>query len=612
MDNLLATLPHRFAAVNNMRTIFCLLLLAITVGGLSFVFGKAGDRIATQMCVNAAAVVALGVYCGNTGIVSFGHGAFMTIGAYLSGILTMPAMLQKTALPQLPNFLSGHELSIWSALPVVALAGLLFAIVSGAAIARLAGASATIATLGLLIITHSVAIGARDITRGSQTFFGVPRITDLTFAFTAAIIFIILARFYRESRFGLNARAARDDPDAASALDINPQHTRFIAWCVSGMLTTLAGSLYGHMLGAFSPASFYLSLVFAQVVMMIVGGMSSVAGAVAGVITITLLQDFVRRFEGGAEMFGFNLPEVFGLTTIILGVMILFIIRLRPQGLVGGFELGPGADTKIFKQMRKTIAPAAPPPKAEPAQLSVKNLTKGFEGVKAVSKVSLDIPTGRVTGLIGPNGAGKSTLVNLLSRQYDADEGEVAFAGFDLTKISREQIAQLGLARSFQNLRMFKGLTSYENVFVAALAKGLDKKTAAAVTLRELNDFDLGAVADMRANELPYGARKRLEIARALAQEPSILLLDEPAAGMNPVETDDLAERLFNISKIRGIGILLIDHDLRFVTRLSDWIMVMNRGELIAQGTPKHIKSDPSVIEAYIGRGRTANQNNLA
>ena len=553
-----------------------------------------------------AAVVALGVYCGNTGIVSFGHGSFMTLGAYLSGILTMPALLQKSALPHLPDFLVGHEMTLWLALPAVAFAGLVFAALTGVAIARLTAASATIATLGLLIIVHGVAVGAREITRGSQTFFGVPRTTDLLFALGAAVVFIVIARLYRESRHGLFARAARDDPDAASALGINPQRTRFVSWCLSGAMMTLAGAFYGHMLGAFSPASFYLSLVFAHVAMLIVGGMASVGGAVTGVMIITLLQDTVRQFEGGAEVFGIALPEVFGLTTVVLGLVILLIIRLRPQGLIGNFELGPNAGSSILEGVTTATQPAPPPDKGAAKTLVAKDLTRSFAGVKAVSGVSLEIPTGRTTGLIGPNGAGKSTLVNLLSSQYKSDAGTVAFSGLELTAKSREEIARAGISRSFQNLRMFHGLTAYENVLVGALACGHNRQTASAIAVRELGDFDLAAIAYMRADELPYGARKRLEIARALAQEPALLMLDEPAAGMNPIETEDLADRLAQVEENRGIGVLLIDHDLRFVNRLSQWIVVMNRGQLIAQGTPEHIRSDPAVIEAYIGKGRTA------
>lgn len=602
----LATHPQRLRASNIVRTIAAMTVLVVVVIGLNVIFGRTGARIAVQMCVNVVAVVALAMYCGNTGIVSFGHGAFLSLGAYLSGILTMPAALQRTALPDLPVFLTGYETTLWVSLPVVALVGLSFAALTGSAIARLVGASATIATLGLLIIAHSVAIGAREITRGSQTFYGVPRATDLMLAFGAAILAILLARWFRESRWGLFSRAARDDQDAATALGISAKRARFFAWCASGAMATVAGALYGHMLGAFSPASFYLGLVFAQVVMMIVGGMASVGGAVIGVVAVTLLQDTIRQFEGGATVLGVTLPEVYGLTTIVLGLAILLVIWLRPQGLVGGFELGPGADAKLFKRITSQITPATAPPPVADATLKADNLSKSFAGVKAVRDVSFEAPTGRITGLIGPNGAGKSTLVNLLTRAYRADTGTAHIGDLDLTRVPQHRVASHGVSRSFQNLRLFSGLTAYENVLTAALAAGHDRKTATAITLRELYAFDLGEVAGSRADSLPYGARKRLEIARALAQDPKVLLLDEPAAGMNPAETDDLADRLTAVGKTRGIGILLIDHDLRFVNRLSDWIVVMHQGGVIAQGTPEDVRANPTVIEAYIGKGRTA------
>lgn len=598
--------PARLRAANWLRTLAALGVLLGTVAVLTLVFGRTGERIAVFMCVNVAAVVALAIYCGNTGIVSFGNGAFMALGAYLSGILTMPAALQRSALPELPLWLAGHELAIWSALPVVLIAGLAFALITGSAISRLIGPSAAIATLGLLIIVHSVAVSAREITRGSQTFYGVPRITDLAYVLVVAMIFIVIARAYRESRWGLFVRAVRDDEDAATALGIAPRRARLVAWTLSGTFATVAGAFYGHILGAFSPASFYLSLVFAHVVMMIVGGISSVGGAVVGVIAVTLLQNSVRNLEGGITLAGISLPEVFGLTTVALGIAILLVIWLRPQGLVGGFELGPGAGVRFLQRIGATPQTAPDPRPVTDETLRAKNLYKAFAGVQAVVDVSFDVPAGRITGLIGPNGAGKSTLVNLITCQYTTDSGSADIDAARLTGLARYRIIDHRVARSFQNLRLFSGLTAFENVLVAALAAGHSRSAANAIALRELDAFDLGEIAAMRAENLPYGARKRLEIARALAQDPAILLLDEPAAGMNPAETDDLADRLIHISETRNIGILLIDHDLHFVNRLCSHIIVMNRGEKIAEGTPEEVRADPQVIEAYIGRGRVA------
>ncbi|MEL7139682.1 MAG: ATP-binding cassette domain-containing protein, partial [Pseudomonadota bacterium] len=354
------------------------------------------------------------------------------------------------------------------------------------------------------------------------------------------------------------------------------------------------------------PASFYLSLVFAQVAMLIVGGMTSVSGAIMGVIAVTLLQDGVRRLEGGITVLGLELPAVFGLTTISLGLAILLVIWLRPAGLIGSQELGLTADARLFANLGGASEAAPAPVARATTVLRAQGLSKSFAGVHAVADAGLTAPMGKITGLIGPNGAGKSTLVNLLTRAYDADRGSALFGEADLLAARRDGIAGLGVARTFQNLRLFDGLTVYQNVLVSAMAAGHGDRAASAIALRELAAFELGDLASQRAAALPYGARKRLEIARAMAQDPGVILLDEPAAGMNPAETDDLADRLIRIVEERGTGMLLIDHDLRFVNRLSTRIVVMNRGAVIAEGTPETIRADPRVIEAYVGRGRTA------
>ena len=600
----LADLPRLRLAREIGQTVLIVAALTVVALGLWYVLGRTGERIAIQMCVFVSAVVALGVFTGNSGIVSFGHSAFMALGAYTAGILAMPALMQRTALPQLPGFLAGWELSPWLALVPAALMGLVAAGLSGLAIARLRGASATIATLGLLIIVHSVLIGAREITRGSQTFFGVPRVTNIWVALGAAIVFVVVARLYRESRWGLMLRAVRDDEAAATALGIDARRMKYIAWAGSGAMAAIAGALYGTMLGAFSPASFYFGLIFSLVAILIIGGMATVSGAVTGVVLVTLLQDGVRQLEGGVAIAGVELPAVFGLTTIALSVAILLIIWLRPEGLIGTREATlPGLGRLIATLLpRRENAATAAVHAGKP--LTVSRLTKRFAGLTAVDDADFAVPPGTVTGLIGPNGAGKSTVVNLLTAQFLADEGSMRFGETELKGLAAHRIAPLGLARTFQNIRLFGTLTVYENVLVAALAAGHSGAAASRLALREVAALELGDVADTLASALPYGARKRLEIARCLAQEPSLILLDEPAAGMNPDETTDLADRLMRLTAERGIGLLLIDHDLEFVNRLSSSIVVMNRGKVIASGTPEAIRQDPAVIEAYIGRGR--------
>jgi branched-chain amino acid transport system permease protein len=593
-------------AVHATRLTLIMAVVLASAFGLEAVFGRTGERIATQMCISIAAVAALAVFSGNSGIVSFGHAAFMGVGAYASGLMTMPANVQRSLLPDLPVAMAGWELSIPLANGLTLFIGLLVAAVTGFTLLRLKGASATIATLGILIIAHSVLIGARHITKGSQTFYGLPRITTFEVALLFALVMVGLAYLFRESRWGLALRAVRDNETAAETLGINPRRARITGWILSGMLATLVGAYYGHMLGAFSPREFYFTLTFSMVAMLVVGGLTTVSGAVGGVLIVTALQDGLRQIEGGFILGTVEVPAFFGMTTIALGLLILFVIYFRPEGLFGDVELA----SRRLERAVGCLLPQSPHVTAPPTRthgsddLVIENLTKTFSGLTATDDLSFTIAAGHITGLIGPNGAGKSTLVNMLTGQYAATSGKMKFGHVDLGAVAPHNFANLGLARTFQNIRLFHRLTVRENVLVAAQAAGHRGAKAEAVVARELRAIGLDSMADAIAASLPYGARRKLEIARCLATDPAILLLDEPAAGMNPIETRELGEQLRRIAEARGIGMLLIEHDLEFVNALCAHIIVLNRGRKIAEGTPAEIGENPAVVEAYMGRAR--------
>lgn len=574
-------------------------------------------RLATLYLIYVTAVVGMQIYSGTSGIISFGHAGFMALGAYASALLTIQPAVVPTSLPDLPVWLTGLVggqplvVGMAGALGVVGLVALVF----GLPLSRLGGSAASIATLGFLVIVHVTLVASADITRGSQTFFGVPRGVSALTALPVALIAVALARIYRGTRGGLALRAAREDEIAARASGVNVVRQRFVAWVLGALVSGSAGVLLAHFLGAFSPKDFHFNLTFLLMSMLILGGISTVSGAVGGTALIVVMVDLLRRLEGGAEVFGLKLPEVFGLTDIGVGLVILAVMYRLRDGLFGLREV----DERLFPEAAVAPAPDAQTAvqtgaqgggvrgaATEDAALTIEAVGRRFAGLVALEDVSFAVRPGLVTGLIGPNGAGKSTLINAISGVVPPSSGRVWLNGSDTAQVPVHAVPALGLGRTFQNIRLFRNLTVLENVTVAADAiarPGEDSRAAAMAALAVVGLQDLAA---QTAASLPYGAQRRLEIARALALRPSFLLLDEPAAGMNPAETDALIAVLRRIRADHGIGLLVVEHDLKLIMRLCDHIVVLNKGQKIAEGTPEDIRANPAVIEAYIGKRRAA------
>jgi len=238
---------------------------------------------------------------------------------------------------------------------------------------------------------------------------------------------------------------------------------------------------------------------------------------------------------------------------------------------------------------------------ARAATLAVEGLTKDFVGLRALDSVSLTLERGEILGLIGPNGSGKTTLINVVTGFLKPTEGRVRMGDVDITGWPPHKIAELGLARTFQTLKLFLGLTVLENVEVAAVSAGLPRRQARQQAYELLESLGAARLADLPAGALPYGQERRVEIARALATNPSFLLLDEPAAGLNEAESDDLLQTLAPIPQQTNCGMMIVDHDMRLIMRLCDRLHVLNYGKTIGEGSPDKVHRNPAVIEAYLG-----------
>jgi branched-chain amino acid transport system permease protein len=289
--------------------------------------------------INAIMVVGFQVFVGNTGLVSFGHVAFMAIGAYAAGIASIPVADKEIFLPDLPGFLADVELGVVPALLVGGLAAAVLALITGVALMRLSGAAASIATLGLLVITVNILSQATSITKGPRSLFGVPDYTSFFWVFVSLAFAVLVSATFKWSRAGLRARANRDDAVAAESAGVASLQARLIPFVLSAFLTGIGGGLYAMLLTAFSPASFAIPLVVVVLTMAIIGGINSITGALAGAAVVTILNELLRRVENGVDVVGVHLKTATGMSAAVLGIALILMLRWRPEGLLSAYEL---------------------------------------------------------------------------------------------------------------------------------------------------------------------------------------------------------------------------------------------------------------------------------
>jgi branched-chain amino acid transport system permease protein len=314
--------------------------LATGIAGLVQVLTNGGIYdIVILFGINAIMAVGFQSFVGSTGVVSFGHVAFMGVGAYAAGILSVPASLKTAVLPTLPHFLAQ---TAWGTLPTILIGGAaaaVVALIAGPVILRLSGAAASIATLGLLVIVNNVLSNASKFTRGPQSFFGVPQTTNFAWVFVTLIVVVGLSAWLKFSSAGLRARAVRDDPVAAEASGVRRMGSRLWPFAFSAFLTGIGGALYAHYLTSFDPTSFYVPQVVIILTMAIIGGLGSVSGALAGAMVISVIEELLRRAENGVNLGPIHFHPAPGIDQAALGVALILMLRWRPGGLLGALEV---------------------------------------------------------------------------------------------------------------------------------------------------------------------------------------------------------------------------------------------------------------------------------
>jgi branched-chain amino acid transport system permease protein len=310
-------------------------LFTASIAGLA----EFNSAVVTIFLIDVVAAVGLGVFMGNSGILSFGQPGFMALGAYVSGITSMNPAARQAILTTFPSSLSGLSFPFWAGVCVALGCVAVFAIVTGLAVVRLPRDAAAIATLGVLVIVNVVLLNAVSITNGAQPLYGVALKVGWHGAFAVAVISVAIARLFRESSLGLELRASREDEVAAEALGINVRRRRLQAWVLSAIISGASGLLLGHFLGAFSPAQFYLTLTITIVAMVIVGGEATVSGAVVGAILVTTVLQVLGNMEDGSHLGPLRIPALLGLPTLGLSVVLILTVYFKREGLFGRQEL---------------------------------------------------------------------------------------------------------------------------------------------------------------------------------------------------------------------------------------------------------------------------------
>jgi branched-chain amino acid transport system permease protein len=575
-------------------------------------------HIFIMIAIYAILGLSFNLILGYTGLIAMCQAAFFAIGAYTSALLGI-------------HFGTPFLVGIAAGMVVSGVISLLVAIPA----IRVRDEYLIVTTLALLMIVYTVLENWIDLTRGAAGLSGIPRpslfgyriSTPMAFAplllgFTI-LVFLACWRIVH-APFGRVLRAIREDEVATESLGKNVRAFKIWVFVTGGALAAIAGSLFAHYMTYISPANFTINetiLIFAVV---IIGGAANSWGPVVGAAILVSVMEALRFMEISPLIVGFT-------RQIAYGVVLIAFMCFRPQGFLGEFTARPKKDGKNpspppKENGEKSIPQGAPAklagllgqearPEDLGALLRLDGVSKNFGGLKAVNHCTLDLKDGEIVGLIGPNGAGKTTLFNVITGFYPTETGAVHFSGKDISHLPPHRITDLGIARSFQDLRLFPNMTVLDNVLVARPRQSgesllwiflrfgqvsREEKENREKAMGYLEFVGLAGQAGELAGNLSFAEQKLLSLARLLATEARLILLDEPASGLDPKVMENLFPLVKDLVKF-GKTICIVEHNMEVIRAMVDEIVFLNEGKVLARGTPEQIMKAPELAEIYFG-----------